>query len=276
MTENKEKLKENYKEQFKEALTDLKTPGKRKKQIPNLLTASRLLSPVIIIPAALVGNVAFAAGAAALFGLTDFFDGKLARKWDAKSQFGADLDAVTDKLFAGTLLLAGAIFNPLLLANVALEGLIAGINVKEKLDGKKPASTKTGKVKTGFLFGLGALGLIAPALSLPTALLPGLALTTAALQGVTALSYLKKYDHNSDEESVPTPSYYSSDAFHEAEQKAIEESLSKTYQTQKADSAPMKRTDSELDRIIDQMLLEEEQATLTSDRPKEFTKTRNQ
>ena len=44
----------DYKIKFKEAFTDLKTKGRRHKQIPNILTTSRLLAaPVFIIPAAI-------------------------------------------------------------------------------------------------------------------------------------------------------------------------------------------------------------------------------
>lgn len=277
MTNDKEKLKETYKKQFNDVINDLKTPGKRKKQIPNLLTASRLFSPLIIIPAAIVGNVGFAAAAAVGFGLTDFLDGKLARKWNAKSQFGADLDAVTDKIFAGTLLLGGAIFNPLLLVNVGLEGLIAGINVKEKLAGRKPASTKTGKLKTGFIFGLGALGILAPALSLSPAILPGLALTTAALQGATIVSYLKKYQPTnkkntqnmgkSEEETTPitlepTPEY--------------RQELEKTYEKVAETPDAVQTIDPTLNAIVDQIIANaEHQDSLQDTAPKELAKTTN-
>lgn len=272
----KEEIKQTYKKQLNDVINDLKTPGKRKKQIPNLLTASRLFSPLIIIPAALVGNVGFAAAAAIGFGLTDFLDGKLARKWNAKSQFGADLDAITDKIFAGTLLLGGAIFNPLLLINVGLEALIAGINVNEKLAGKKPASTKTGKVKTGFIFGLGALGILAPALSLSPAILPGLALTTAALQGATIASYVKKYHptnkknaenaENSKKRSPialePTPEYH--------------QKLEKTYEKNLEIPETVQTIDPALDRLVNQIIDQaEKQDSHSLDTPKELTKKTN-
>ena len=121
MIDNDKKEKTNYKKQIKEALIDLKTPGKRYKQIPNLLTASRLFSPLLIIPAAILGNTTFAAWAAAAFGFTDLIDGALARGMNVKSELGADLDAFSDKMFAGSLLIGGAIFNPILSINIILE-----------------------------------------------------------------------------------------------------------------------------------------------------------
>ena len=107
-----DELVEKYKEQIKEAIEDLKTPGRRHKQIPNILTLSRMLSPLVIIPNALLGNSQEAMKLAAFFGLTDLVDGFIARKFNLSSPLGADLDALTDKLFAGTLLLTGAVSNP--------------------------------------------------------------------------------------------------------------------------------------------------------------------
>lgn len=191
---NTHEIKENYKREIRSALNDLKTPHGLKKQIPNMLTASRLLSPLLIIPAALTGNLFLASSAALAFGITDMFDGALARRWNAKSNLGADLDALTDKVFAGTLLISGAIFNPYLIGNIILEAIIAGINIKQKISTNVTESTKIGKLKTWALFGLGALGLLGSTTTLLPVILPRLAVLTAAMQGLTIYSYLKKYE----------------------------------------------------------------------------------
>ena len=191
-----EEMIEKYKEQIKEALEDLKTPGRRHKQIPNILTLSRMLSPLIIIPNALLGNSDEAIKLAAFFGFTDMVDGYIARNYNLSSQLGADLDALTDKLFAGTLLLTGAVANPYLLANTGLEMAIAGVNLKQKFSGNKSGSTIMGKVKTGAVFTLGGLGVVATSVQeLDKAILP-LAISTAILQTMTLVSYLKKYNDN--------------------------------------------------------------------------------
>ena len=191
-----EEMLEKYKEQIKEAIEDLKTPGRRHKQIPNILTLSRMLSPLVIIPNALLGNSEEAIKLAAFFGLTDMVDGYIARNYNLSRQLGADLDAVTDKLFAGTLLLTGAVANPYLLANTGLEMAIAGVNLKQKFSGNKSGSTIMGKVKTGAVFTLGGLGVVATSVQeLDKAILP-LAISTAILQTMTLVSYLKKYNDN--------------------------------------------------------------------------------
>lgn len=191
-----DELVEKYKEQIKEAIEDLKTPGRRHKQIPNILTLSRMFSPFIIIPNALLGNSEEAMKLAAFFGLTDLVDGYIARKFNLSSPLGADLDALTDKLFAGTLLLTGAVSNPYLLANTGLEMAIAGVNLKQKFSGNKSGSTIMGKVKTGAVFTLGGLSVAATSVQELDKVIFPLAISTAILQTMTLVSYLKKYNDN--------------------------------------------------------------------------------
>ena len=191
-----DELVEKYKEQIKEAIEDIKTPGRRHKQIPNILTLSRMLSPLVIIPNALLGNSKEAMKLAAFFGLTDLVDGFIARKFNLSSPLGADLDALTDKLFAGTLLLTGAVSNPYLLANTGLEMAIAGVNLKQKFSGNKSGSTIMGKVKTGAVFTLGGLSVAATSVQELDKVIFPLAISTAILQTMTLVSYLKKYNDN--------------------------------------------------------------------------------
>ena len=195
MKEEKNGIFENYKKLFKEALDDLKTKGKRHNQIPNILTVLRLTAPFFIIPAAFSGNIPLAMGLTAGFGLTDFVDGFIARKFNLTSELGKDLDAVCDKVFAGTLLIAASFANPILLCNLALEGAISGINIYKSIKGEEVHSTFVGKVKTWALFSLAGFGLVAPLLNanIPLAALVGL---TSAMQGLTIMSYITKNDDN--------------------------------------------------------------------------------
>ena len=89
-----------YKEDIKNCFKDLKDKDKRIKQIPNLLTASRLLAPLFIVPAAFSGNIPLAILFTCLFEATDALDGFAARKLNAVSEFGKDLDPIVDKIFA--------------------------------------------------------------------------------------------------------------------------------------------------------------------------------
>jgi phosphatidylglycerophosphate synthase len=79
-------------------------------QIPNILTVGRL----VVIPAGILSYLAFIVGdmpeawlyllaATAIFGLTDYLDGKAARSLKVESDFGRLADPVFDKAAAGTL-----------------------------------------------------------------------------------------------------------------------------------------------------------------------------
>ena len=151
----------NYKLLFKDALNDLKTKGKRHKQIPNILTLTRLIAaPLFIIPTAIAGNVPFIVIFTLLFSLTDAVDGFIARRYNLISELGKDLDAICDKFFAGTLLIAASCFSPILLFNLVGELVIAIINIKHKLDGKQPGSLYVGKIKTCVLYPLLGIGIL--------------------------------------------------------------------------------------------------------------------
>lgn len=120
---------------------------KIKKHIPNILSSSRLLSPIVLIPLILSGNLLASLIALTLFFTTDALDGFLARKWQVQSDLGAKIDAVADKLMLGSLLVPLAISNPLMIATLSLEGLISGVNVSRKLKGGKPKTKQIGRMK---------------------------------------------------------------------------------------------------------------------------------
>ena len=188
MKKENEVLK-HYQKLINDALNDLKTPGKRHKQIPNILTALRLFAPAVILPIAFTGNIPLTLITAGTFAFTDAVDGFIARHWHLQSELGKDLDAVTDKVFSTTLLAAASFSNPLLLLNIGLEGVIALINTNRKLKGYETSSTMTGKLKTWALFGLTILGIAAPTLN-QMGIINLLAAITASLQALTATSYL--------------------------------------------------------------------------------------
>lgn len=144
---------------FKNMISDLSTKGKRIKQIPNLLTLSRVGFALIIPPLAISGNLVTAAILTIGAALTDAVDGHVARKLNAVSEFGKNLDPVCDKIFAGLLLLplignVSPLLSLGLCANVALEVGIAGVNLKSKAKENVPRTSILGKIKTGFLSAL--------------------------------------------------------------------------------------------------------------------------
>ena len=185
-------FKDNWKQfidQGKQCLKELKDKKTRKKQIPNILTASRLLSPFFLIPTALSGNLLLTGIFTGMFALTDTFDGYFARKLDASSEFGRKLDPITDKVFAGSLLIPLIFSNPLILINILGEIIISISGVKAQLSGKEPHTVYLGKIKTTALYTTIALGYLTLSFNPNSYLFNFLISTTALLQGASFMKY---------------------------------------------------------------------------------------
>lgn len=197
---------DKYKKQLQDAWKQLKTPGERRKQIPNILTATRLLSPFVIIPSVAIGSFIVAGISTLLFATTDMVDGLLARKMNTTSDLGKDLDAVTDKVFVGTLMISILITNPMYIVPFILEGTIAGINIYKKIKNENPESHMTGKIKMTSLYVLIALGFINMYVPVPSLLVNLLYVNTIGLQTVTIYDYVKnsneKLDNNKEETKI--------------------------------------------------------------------------
>ena len=189
---NVKSLASYYKGLFKEALNDLKTKGRRTRQIPNILTFMRILAPFFIIPVAIIKNVTWIAIFVVFFSLTDAVDGFIARRYNFVSELGKDLDAVCDKVFASTLLLAASFFEPILIINLILEAIIALINTIAKLQNCDPRSHLLGKAKTCILYPLIGLGYLTSYMDI-VGIFIFVFLMTTAMQVATAFTYLYKY-----------------------------------------------------------------------------------
>lgn len=180
----------DYRKKLKDAVNDLKHLKTFYKQIPNILTSTRILSPFIIIPLAITGNIVGTVIAASLIASTDFFDGLIARKLNITSELGRELDAVSDKFFASALIIPLILQSPIFLANIFFEGMIATTNLKAKIKGLEPKTIFIGKVKTFSLsisLILGYLNLFIP---LNSSLIIGSIISTMALECTTAVSYI--------------------------------------------------------------------------------------
>lgn len=186
------KMIQEYTQQIKIAWNELKTPGSRIKQIPNILTSMRLLSPFVIIPMVATGNLLAAGVSTLLFSTTDLLDGFLARKLKATSKLGKDLDAITDKIFVGTLITSLLITNIMYIVPLMLETVIAGVNIHKKLNNQKTNSSMTGKIKTTSMYFLITAGLINMYVPVPKILISLLYSSTIGLQILSVRGYCKK------------------------------------------------------------------------------------
>ena len=129
--------------------------------IPNFLTALRVINTPLIIAYFVSNKYDIALIIAILTAITDCFDGFLARKFNTSSEFGKKLDAFSDKIFAGGLLLCLSIKFNILIICVLLEIIISIINIISYKKSKKTKSLLIGKVKTCFLFLTVILGYLA-------------------------------------------------------------------------------------------------------------------
>lgn len=160
------------------------------KNIPNALTFSRILASIAGAGAFISGNIPWAIGLYIWGAVSDFFDGLAARKLNAFSEFGRKLDAVSDKLYAGSLLIPSIwCGNLLMIIPLVFEAKISHINLTAEKMGFEPHTQRIGKFKTATLFATIIAGLLAtldPALYF--VLLP-LLTTSTILQGKTITVY---------------------------------------------------------------------------------------
>lgn len=196
---NKENAKKDFqelKDGFKQMFKDIKNPKTFYKQIPNLLTISRLGIALFIPFLAMSSNLMGASILTVVAALTDALDGFTARKLNAQSEFGRNLDPICDKLFAG-ILVAPLLFNssPLLTlglgGSLILEAGIAGINLNSKIKGNEPKTTLIGKAKTALLSLL--LAVLYVSFSYPSfsTIVPLLYASTTASQLLACVTYFE-------------------------------------------------------------------------------------
>lgn len=193
----------NFFKEAKKNIKDLKNIKTAYKQIPNILTFSRAIAPILINILFFSGNVPGALVVCGLTFITDAFDGIIARKLNVQSQFGADLDAICDKILIAGISLPIVILNPFMLINVILEVLISITNVKAKLEYKKPKSSFIGKLKTWVLSLTILSGYVTSLLNINLNLLKSILMiiTLTSFQTITYIEYLKKNKSNVNNEN---------------------------------------------------------------------------
>ena len=182
---------------IKLVIKDLKSQDKekRRKQIPNVLTLIRgVFAPITIIPAVLSGNIYLAFALIAICSLTDSFDGWYARNYNAQSKFGADLDAICDKIFVLALAFPLSFqYTRWIIEILVLELIISIINSHYKIKGYEVHSSLTGKAKTVILDTSIALCYLDFILDIPEILITIATVLTTIMQILTVVGYIVNY-----------------------------------------------------------------------------------
>ena len=182
---------------IKIVISDLRSKDKekRRKQIPNLLTIIRgFLAPITIIPAVLTNHIYLAFGLITFCCFTYCFDGWYARNYDAQSEFGADLDAICDKLFVLTLAFPLAFqYTSWIVLILVLELIISIINSHYRIKGIDARSSLIGKAKTVVLDCSIALCYFDYIINIPDLAITIATVLTNIMQLVTIIGYIVHY-----------------------------------------------------------------------------------
>ena len=193
---------------------------KFKRQIPNIITWSRLGLLIPTLACFFTGNVIPAAAIFSGAALTDGVDGYVARKYGWTSKFGAKLDAFCDKVYVAIgsvmpLIASGGVYA----IPLALEGTISAYNLyRHYVKHQNVQSTKTGKLKTCLLFPTLILGMCAPKLGISKDIVNAMVLATGAMQTATLASYFVDSNKQDLEKINNNPTNNSSDCELEKEE----------------------------------------------------------
>lgn len=177
----------------------------RSVRLLTVLTYARIaLVPIVMVLIVVGDEVRFAFGiAAALFvvaALTDFFDGKLARKWGAVTPLGAFLDTTADKLLVTGVLIAlvaddrASIWVATII--IGRELMIMGLRGLIAANGTVMKPSIWGKLKANVQFVAITLAIIRWPVDIGPLLLDEWAMLIAA--GITVMSgieYLSRFSH---------------------------------------------------------------------------------
>ena len=170
--------------------------------IDNVHIIRGFLAPITIIPAVLSGNIYLAFVLIAICSLTDSFDGWYARKYNAQSKFGADLDAICDKVFVLALAFPLSFqYTRWIIEILVLELVISIINSLYKIKGYEVHSSLTGKAKTVVLDTSIALCYFDFIFDVPEILITIATVLTTIMQILTVVGYIISYK-NQDNKDV--------------------------------------------------------------------------
>ena len=132
-----------------------------KKRIPDLLAWFRILSSPVILFLILQdgsenGLMLTPAILAFIAAWTDFFDGRLARKWDVSTKTGAFLDTIADKLFVTCIFIGFTYIDRVSIwvtvMLISREFIVTGLRGLAGNEGKLIPPSPLGKIKASLQF----------------------------------------------------------------------------------------------------------------------------
>ena len=153
-------------------------------------TGLRVVASPVVMALVLAGSYTAAAIVFVIAALTDWFDGRLARRWGVTTRFGAFLDTTADKLLVATALIAlvsvQRVSPWVALIIVAREFTILGLRTAVESGGRRFETSMLGKWKATVQFAALTLAILRPDVIIAGAYLDQWAMVIAAV--VTAWS----------------------------------------------------------------------------------------
>jgi len=153
-------------------------------------TGLRVVASPVVMALVLAGSYTAASIVFVIAAVTDWFDGRLARRWGVTTRFGAFLDTTADKLLVATALIAlvsvQRVSPWVALIIVAREFTILGLRTAVESGGRRFETSMLGKWKATVQFAAITLAILRPDLIIAGAYLDQWAMVIAAL--VTAWS----------------------------------------------------------------------------------------
>ena len=123
------------------------------KQIPNIITITRIISLIIGFILFCKEKFLYAIILYIYGAVSDFFDGYFARRLNAYTKLGKYLDAISDKLYSFSVMILLIINRSILIAiPLLLEGIISFVNYKIIIKYKSTHTERVGKHKMNIEF----------------------------------------------------------------------------------------------------------------------------
>ncbi len=131
-----------------------------KKYLPNILTVIRIILTPLIVYLGITKQISILFILAIIIAITDFLDGRLARKWQTNSSFGKKLDIFSDRILTIGLLIILMKNNTLFLYVLILETIIILFYMLLFFKTKRVESLLVNKIKTWLVFFTVLLGIV--------------------------------------------------------------------------------------------------------------------
>lgn len=176
---------------------------KLKRNIPNIITISRIISLILGFIFFLNNKIVLSIFFYVYGGISDAFDGYFARKLSAYTKFGQYLDAISDKLYFLSLIIILLIYgNYLVILPLTMEIIISIVNYLILKKNKKVFTERVGKFKTTLLMIDLIIGVLA--IKINYIIYPYIIflLLTLYFQIQTIFAYINQFNNKSSEKIV--------------------------------------------------------------------------